>query len=121
MSITAIGLLVQLARTPALQAGGHGIVPHRVHKMAYSITNQINNKRYVGKMLYDYNEIVELFNLGKSQKEVAELLHCDVTTVSRVLKALIPKRMQTMELRILINLTKTEIIYTMVLIRQLSG
>lgn len=40
-----------------------------------------------GKMLYDYNEIVELFNLGKSQKEVAELLHCDVTTVSRVLKA----------------------------------
>ena len=76
-----------------------------------------------GKMLYDYNEIVELFNLGKSQKEVAELLHCDVTTVSRVLKALIPKRMQTMELRILINLTKTEIIYkhSMVLIRQLSG
>ena len=40
-----------------------------------------------GKVLYDYNEIVELYNLGYNCKEVANKMHCDEGTVSKVLKS----------------------------------
>lgn len=40
-----------------------------------------------GKILYDYKEIIDLYNLGYSQKQVAKKLGCCDNTVYKVLKA----------------------------------
>ena len=40
-----------------------------------------------GKVLYDYKEIIELYNMGYSLKQVAKKVGCCDDTVSRVLKA----------------------------------
>ena len=40
-----------------------------------------------GKILYDYKEIIELYNLGYLCKEVSEKIGCSVETVYLVLKA----------------------------------
>lgn len=40
-----------------------------------------------GKVLYDYKEIIELYNMGYSQKQVAKKVGCCDDTVSKVLKA----------------------------------
>lgn len=40
-----------------------------------------------GKILYDYREIIELYNLGYSQTKIARTLNCDQGTVHKVLKA----------------------------------
>ena len=40
-----------------------------------------------GKVLYDYNEIIELYNLGYNGVKVAEKVGCNVDTVYNVLKA----------------------------------
>ena len=40
-----------------------------------------------GKVLYDYNEIIELYNLGYNGVKVAEKVGCHVDTVYNVLKA----------------------------------
>ena len=40
-----------------------------------------------GKLLYDYNEIIELYNLGYTIKQVSEKLNCDAGNVSRILKS----------------------------------
>lgn len=40
-----------------------------------------------GIILYDHNEIIELYNLGYSTTQVAEKIGCDITWVNRVLKA----------------------------------
>jgi hypothetical protein len=37
-----------------------------------------------GSILFDYNEIVELYKQGKSMVEVASIVHCCVDTVSKV-------------------------------------
>ena len=40
-----------------------------------------------GSSIYDPNDIINLYNLGYSQYQVAEKMQCDRETVSRVLKA----------------------------------
>lgn len=40
-----------------------------------------------GKILYDHNEIIELYNLGYTQKQIADKLGCIDETVRNVLKA----------------------------------
>lgn len=40
-----------------------------------------------GTLVYDHNEIVELYNLGYSTSQIASKLSCDSTTVRRVLRA----------------------------------
>ena len=40
-----------------------------------------------GSILYDYKEIIELYNLGYSSGQVAEKIGCNVSTVTDVLKA----------------------------------
>lgn len=40
-----------------------------------------------GKILYDYNEIIDLYNMGYSQKQVAEKIGCCDDTISKILKA----------------------------------
>ena len=40
-----------------------------------------------GKVLYDYKEIIELYNMGYSQKQVAQKVGCCDGTVSKILKA----------------------------------
>lgn len=40
-----------------------------------------------GKVLYDYKEIIDLYNMGYSQKQVAKKVGCCDDTVSKVLKA----------------------------------
>ena len=40
-----------------------------------------------GKILYDYNEIIDLYNMGYSQKQVAEKIECCDDTISKILKA----------------------------------
>lgn len=40
-----------------------------------------------GKILYDYQEIINLYNIGYSQKQVAQKIGCCDDIVSRVLKA----------------------------------
>lgn len=40
-----------------------------------------------GAILYDYNEIVDLYNLGYSTTEISEKLKCDIHTISNVLKS----------------------------------
>lgn len=40
-----------------------------------------------GTILYDYNEILELYNLGYSANSISEKLKCDPTTVRKVLRA----------------------------------
>lgn len=40
-----------------------------------------------GKILYDYKEIIDLYNMGYSQKQVAKKIGCCDDTVSKVLKA----------------------------------
>lgn len=40
-----------------------------------------------GKILYDYKEIIELYNIGYTQKQVAEKIGCCTDIVSKVLKA----------------------------------
>ncbi len=40
-----------------------------------------------GALLYDYNEIVELYNLGYSTTQIANKISCNVRTVSNVLKS----------------------------------
>lgn len=40
-----------------------------------------------GKVLYNYKEIIELYNIGYSQKQVAQKIGCCDDTVSKVLKA----------------------------------
>lgn len=39
-----------------------------------------------GKILYDYNEIIDLYNMGYSQKQVAEKIGCCDDTISKILK-----------------------------------
>ena len=39
------------------------------------------------KILYDYNEIIDLYNMGYSQKQVAEKIGCCDDTISKILKA----------------------------------
>ena len=40
-----------------------------------------------GKILYDYQEVIDLYNMGYSQKQVAQKIGCCDDTVSKVLKA----------------------------------
>lgn len=40
-----------------------------------------------GKILYDYNEIIELYNIGYTCKRVAEKIGCNEDTVRKILKA----------------------------------
>lgn len=40
-----------------------------------------------GILLYDHNEILELYNLGYSVKEVSKKLNCDSSTILKVLKS----------------------------------
>lgn len=40
-----------------------------------------------GKILYDYNEIIELYNLGYNCSEVGNLVGCHSTTVGKILKS----------------------------------
>lgn len=40
-----------------------------------------------GKILYDYNEIIELYSLGYNIKRLSEKMQCDPGTISRVLKS----------------------------------
>lgn len=40
-----------------------------------------------GTILYDYNEIVDLYNLGYSILDIANKLHCDRSTITQVLKS----------------------------------
>lgn len=40
-----------------------------------------------GKVLYDYKEIIDLYSMGYSQKQVAQKVGCCDDTVSKVLKA----------------------------------
>ena len=40
-----------------------------------------------GKVLYDYKEIIELYNIGYTLKQVAKKVGCIDSTVSKVLKA----------------------------------
>lgn len=40
-----------------------------------------------GKILYDHNEIIELYNLGYSTTKIAKKIGCDPSTVRKVLKA----------------------------------
>ena len=40
-----------------------------------------------GTILYDHNEIVELYNLGYSTRQIASKLNCDISTIQKVLKA----------------------------------
>ena len=40
-----------------------------------------------GKILYDHNEILELYNLGYSTKQIKSKLGCDISTINKVLKA----------------------------------
>lgn len=39
-----------------------------------------------GKVLYDYKEIIKLYNMGYSQKQVAQKVGCCDDTVSKILK-----------------------------------
>ena len=38
-------------------------------------------------VLYDHNEIVELYNLGYSTGQIASKLNCDISTIQKVLKS----------------------------------
>ena len=54
--------------------------------------NEINPKIVIavggdGTILYDHNEIIELYNLGYTQKQIANKLGCIDETVRNVLKA----------------------------------
>ena len=40
-----------------------------------------------GKILYDYNEIIELYKYGFLQKEIAEKIGCSIDTVKKVLSS----------------------------------
>lgn len=40
-----------------------------------------------GTILYDHNEIVELYNLGYSTGQIASKLNCDISTIQKVLKS----------------------------------
>lgn len=40
-----------------------------------------------GALLYDYNEIIDLYNLGYSPSEISHKISCDVRTVSNVLRS----------------------------------
>ena len=40
-----------------------------------------------GTILYDHNEIVELYNLGYSTGQIASKLNCDTSTIRKVLKS----------------------------------
>ena len=40
-----------------------------------------------GKVLYDYHEIIDLYNLGYNGQQVADKIKCHVSTVYKVLKA----------------------------------
>ena len=40
-----------------------------------------------GKILYDYNEVLELYNLGYSAVQVANKIGCERTLVTKVLRA----------------------------------
>lgn len=40
-----------------------------------------------GKILYDYNEIIELYNIGYTCKKVAEKIGCSESTVRKILKS----------------------------------
>ena len=40
-----------------------------------------------GKILYDYKEIIELYNLGYTCKKVAEKIKCSESTIRKILKA----------------------------------
>ena len=39
-----------------------------------------------GKILYNYEKIIELYNIGYSQKQISEKIGCCSYTVSKVLK-----------------------------------
>ena len=40
-----------------------------------------------GKILYDHNEIIELYNLGYSVPQISEKIGCERSTINKVLKA----------------------------------
>lgn len=40
-----------------------------------------------GKLLYDHNEILELYRMGYNTIQITQKLNCDRTTVANVLKA----------------------------------
>lgn len=40
-----------------------------------------------GKILYDHNEMIELYNLGYSVPQISKKINCDPTTVRKVLRA----------------------------------
>ena len=40
-----------------------------------------------GKVLYDHNEILELYGIGYSTKQIEVKLNCDISTIRKVLKA----------------------------------
>jgi len=39
-----------------------------------------------GKILYDYNEVLELYNLGYSSVQIANKIGCERTLVTKVLR-----------------------------------
>ena len=40
-----------------------------------------------GTILYDHNEIIELYNLGYSTQQIADKIHCSQTNVDKVLRS----------------------------------
>lgn len=40
-----------------------------------------------GSILYNHEEIIELYNLGYNTKQVAQKINCHISTVEKVLKA----------------------------------
>lgn len=40
-----------------------------------------------GAILYDYNEIIDLYNMGYSSTQISEKIGCDIRTVSNVLRS----------------------------------
>lgn len=40
-----------------------------------------------GKLLYDHNEIIELYRMGYNTSQISQKLNCDTTTITSVLRA----------------------------------
>lgn len=53
----------------------------------YGHTGYNATKGGEGTLIYDHNEIIELYNLGYSTSKVSKKIGCDITTVIKVLKA----------------------------------
>lgn len=59
-----------------------------IHELQTFVNNGYNaTKGGDGELLYDHNEILELYKLGYSTRQVSIKLKCDISLVRRVLKA----------------------------------